>query len=55
MTPGELTRDPRARRAAVEARRRGLDIVGLAVSDGTEPLELGVHLEPLGIERACEV
>lgn len=41
MTPGELTRDPRARRAAVEASRRGLEVVGLAVSDGEEPLELG--------------
>lgn len=34
LTAAELTRDPRARRASLEARRRGLDVVGLCVGEG---------------------
>lgn len=40
LTQSELTRDPRARRAAVEGRRRGFDVVGLCVGVGDAiPLE----------------
>lgn len=40
LTPGELTRDPRARRAAAAARDRGLEVVGLSGPGGPPvPLE----------------
>jgi glycosyltransferase involved in cell wall biosynthesis len=42
LTPAELTRDPRARRAAVAAQARGWDVVGLSgtFALGDEPAEL---------------
>ena len=41
LTPGELTRDPRARRAVQAAHERGLETTGLsALFDGSSPLPL---------------
>lgn len=42
LTPAELTRDPRARRAAVAAQSRGWEVVGLSgtFAVGDEPVEL---------------
>ncbi len=42
LTPAELTRDPRARRAAVAAQSRGWEVVGLSgtFAVGDEPAEL---------------
>ncbi len=39
LAPGELTRDPRARRAAVAARERGIDVLGVC-GGGEEPVPL---------------
>lgn len=39
LTIAELTRDPRARRAALEGRRRAFDVAGLCVDTG-DPVEL---------------
>jgi glycogen(starch) synthase len=51
LTQSELTRDPRARRAALEGRRRGFEVVGLCVEPG-EPIALdGVPVVRLGGER----
>jgi glycogen(starch) synthase len=51
ITAGEPTRDPRARRAALEARRRGLDVVALGLA-AQQPLELdGVEIVRLGGDR----
>jgi glycogen(starch) synthase len=39
LTPSELTRDPRARRAAATARSRGIDVVGLSgQASGEQPV-----------------
>ena len=49
LTPAELTRDPRARRAAVAAQSRGWEVVGLSgtFAVGDEPAELdGVPVTP---------
>jgi glycosyltransferase involved in cell wall biosynthesis len=53
LTPSELTRDPRARRAALAARARGLSPVGLSGQvSGTVPIELdGVPVARLRRER----
>ena len=55
LTPSELTRDPRARRAAVAALARGLSPVGLSGQvSGAEPLELdGVPVARLRRERVA--
>ena len=50
LTPAELTRDPRARRAAVVARDRGYDVVGLCgrvAGDTPSPLD-GVEVVRVG-------
>ena len=53
LTPSELTRDPRARRAALAARARGLSPVGLSGQiSGADPIELdGVPVARLPRER----
>ncbi|MDQ5821622.1 MAG: hypothetical protein M3540_09285, partial [Actinomycetota bacterium] len=50
LTPSELTRDPRARRAAATARSRGIEVVGLSGRvSGEEPVPLdGVRIERVG-------
>lgn len=55
LTPSELTRDPRARRAALAALHRGLTPVGLSGQvSGAEPLELdGVPVARLRRERVA--
>jgi glycogen synthase len=55
LTPSELTRDPRARRAALAARARGLSPVGLSGQvSGSDPLELdGVPVARLRRERVA--
>jgi glycosyltransferase involved in cell wall biosynthesis len=55
LTPSELTRDPRARRAALAARRYGLSPVGLSGQiSGADPLELdGVAVARLRRERVA--
>jgi glycogen synthase len=40
VTPTELTRDPRARRAAVAAMAIGVDVVGLCPASSVEPTQL---------------
>ena len=40
LAPGELTRDPRARRAALVARKHGLDVVGLCGGGSDTPIPL---------------
>src|SRR2546425_778045 len=40
LTPAELTRDPRARRAALAALAAGWDVTGLCVAAGGPPAEL---------------
>lgn len=50
LTPAELTRDPRARRAAAAAQAHGFEVVGLSGTFpiGDEPAELaGVHVTRL--------
>ena len=53
LTPSELTRDPRARRAALAARKAGLSPVGLSGQvSGADPIELGdVPVARLSRER----
>src|SRR5207249_12186676 len=55
LTPSELTRDPRARRAALAALARGLAPVGLSGQvSGADPLELdGVPVSRLRRERVA--
>src|SRR5436305_2303180 len=55
LTPSELTRDPRARRAALAARARGLSPVGLSGQiSGADPIELdGVPVARLPRERVA--
>jgi len=55
LTPSELTRDPRARRAAAAARARGLSPVGLSGQvSGADPIELdGVPVARLRRERVA--
>src|SRR5213592_3456909 len=55
LTPSELTRDPRARRAAVAARLRGFSPVGLSGQvSGSDPIELdGVAVARLRRERVA--
>jgi glycosyltransferase involved in cell wall biosynthesis len=51
LTPGELTRDPRARRAAAAAAARGWDVVGVCLGRG-EPLALdGVSVVRVPVDR----
>src|SRR6266540_5337296 len=54
LTVGELTRDPRARRAALAAVAQGLAVVGLCPRvAGSEPIELtGVSLARAGRVRS---
>lgn len=40
LTAAELTRDPRARRAAVAANNAGWDVLGLCAATGGEPVDL---------------
>lgn len=55
ITPSELTRDPRARRAALEALRRGFDVVGLCGGEAPPiPLE-GVDVVRIGGGRVSGV
>jgi len=53
LTPAELSRDPRARRAAVSAQARGIDVVGLCGQvSGLAPIALeGVLIVRVGGER----
>jgi len=53
LTPAELSRDPRARRAALTARSRGIDVVGLCGRlSGLAPIPLeGVEIVRVGGER----
>ncbi len=56
LTPAELTRDPRARRAAAAARRVGLDVVGVCVAgEAPVPIEdvtvIRVAPDPLSARR----
>jgi glycosyltransferase involved in cell wall biosynthesis len=53
LTPAELSRDPRARRAALTAHGRGIDVVGLCGQvSGLAPLELeDVQIVRVGGER----
>jgi glycosyltransferase involved in cell wall biosynthesis len=55
LTPSELTRDPRARRAALAARARGLSPVGLSGQvSGSDPIELdGIPVARLRRERVA--
>lgn len=55
LTPSELTRDPRARRAAVAAHSRGFDVVGLCGRlGGGKPAPLdGVPVTRVGHERVA--
>jgi glycosyltransferase involved in cell wall biosynthesis len=55
LTPSELTRDPRARRAALAARAQGLSPVGLSGQvSGSDPIELdGVPVARLRRERVA--
>lgn len=49
LTPAELSRDPRARRAAVTARRRGFDVVGLCgAATGEAPTAIDVPVARTG-------
>lgn len=52
VTPGELTRDPRARRAAAAAVAAGLEVTGLCVND---PLRPPFPLAGVRIERGGTV
>ena len=56
LTPAELTRDPRARRAASAALASGLDVVGLCGRiSGEEPAELdGVPVRRAGRRRTVD-
>jgi glycogen synthase len=50
LTPSELSRDPRARRAAAAARKRGFDVIGLcgqATGEDAVPLD-GVRITRVG-------
>lgn len=53
LTPAELSRDPRARRAALTAQARGIDVVGLCGQvSGLAPIPLeGVEIVRVGGER----
>src|SRR5947209_19842847 len=53
LTPAELTRDPRARRAASAALARGLELVGVCGTlGGAEPASLdGIPVTRVGRER----
>lgn len=53
LTPGELTRDPRARRAALAGKAHGLDVIGVSVGlDGGAPVPLdGVQIVRLAPPR----
>jgi glycosyltransferase involved in cell wall biosynthesis len=53
LTPAELSRDPRARRAALTAQARGIDVVGLCGQvSGLAPIALvGVPIVRVGGER----
>jgi glycosyltransferase involved in cell wall biosynthesis len=52
LTPAELTRDPRARRAAAAAVEAGWDVVGICPAAGGDPVDLGgVHVQRVGGER----
>jgi glycosyltransferase involved in cell wall biosynthesis len=55
LTPSEVTRDPRARRAAIAARRRGFDVAAVSGQvSGAEPLPLEhVRVERLRRERVA--
>jgi glycogen(starch) synthase len=53
LTPAELSRDPRARRAALTAHARGIDVVGLCGQvSGLPPIPLeGIEIVRVGGER----
>lgn len=55
VTPSELTRDPRARRAALAARRSGYEVVGLSGQvSGETPIALeGIEIVRLAGERVA--
>ncbi|HEY8315720.1 MAG TPA: glycosyltransferase [Gaiellaceae bacterium] len=55
LTAGELTRDPRARRAAEAARARGLDVAGLCTSGETVVALDGVPVMRIGAVRVERV
>jgi glycogen synthase len=59
LAPNELTRDPRARRAAITARERGIDVVGVSGSgdppvplEGVEVVRVGGGRVSAGLRRA---